>query len=77
MKCSSLIGVGVMSLVAACSDDGDRRTRRRVTLVAYDSFPPKETPLNDALAEFTADTGIEVDIVTAGDAGTMVTKATC
>jgi thiamine transport system substrate-binding protein len=43
--------------------------------VAYDSFPTKDTPLNDALAEFTADTGIDVSIVIAGDAGTMVTKA--
>ena len=43
--------------------------------MAYDSFPTKDTPLNAALAAFTADTGIAVNIVTAGDAGTMVTKA--
>ena len=47
-----------------------------ITMVAYDSFPTADTALNDALAEFTADTGITVDIVTAGDTGTMVTKAT-
>lgn len=57
--------------VAACSDDGPTTIR----LVTYDSFPTKDTPLNDALAEFSADTGIAVQIVIAGDAGTMVTKA--
>jgi thiamine transport system substrate-binding protein len=46
-----------------------------VTLVAYDSFPPKDTSLNEALAEFTKSTGIGVNLVIAGDTGTMVTKA--
>ena len=46
-----------------------------ITLVAYDSFPPEKTTLNDALDEFTKSTGIAVKIVIAGDAGTMVTKA--
>jgi thiamine transport system substrate-binding protein len=57
--------------IAACGDDGPTTVR----LVTYDSFPTKDTPLNEALAEFTADTGIGVEIVVAGDAGTMVTKA--
>jgi thiamine transport system substrate-binding protein len=57
--------------VVACGDDGPTTVR----LVTYDSFPTKDTPLNDALAEFTRDTGIGVEIVVAGDAGTMVTKA--
>ncbi len=47
----------------------------KVTLVAYDSFPEKDTSLNDALAAFTAETGIDVDLVIAGDTGTMVSKA--
>ena len=66
--------------VVACSDDGESSPTTAgppaaITLVAYDSFPTKDTPLNAALAAFTADTGIAVSIVTAGDAGTMVTKA--
>lgn len=66
--------------VVACGDDGGSSTTTAgppaaITLVAYDSFPTKDTPLNDALAAFTADTGIDVKIVIAGDAGTMVTKA--
>ncbi len=46
-----------------------------VTLVTYDSFPEADTSLNDALAEFTADTGIDVDVLVAGDTGTMLSKA--
>lgn len=60
-----------MSLIA-CGDD-DPKT---LTMLVYDSFPTEGTPLNDALAEFTRDTGIKVQLLTAGDAGTMVTKAT-
>jgi thiamine transport system substrate-binding protein len=55
------------------TDTGPART---VRLVTYDSFPVADTSLNDALAEFTADTGIDVQIVSAGDTGTMVSKAT-
>lgn len=46
-----------------------------ITLVTYDSFPAEGTSLNDALAAFTADTGIGVELVIAGDTGTMVSKA--
>ena len=43
---------------AACSDDDPNA----VTLVVYDSFPTADTSLNEALASFTADTGIDVEI---------------
>lgn len=46
-----------------------------ITLVTYDSFPEADTSLNDALDEFSAETGIEVDILSAGDTGTMLSKA--
>jgi thiamine transport system substrate-binding protein len=46
-----------------------------ITLVAYDSFPEGDTPVNDALAAFTAETGIGVDVLIAGDTGTMLAKA--
>jgi len=46
-----------------------------VTLVTYDSFPQSDTSLNDALAEFTAQTGIDVEILDGGDTGTMLSKA--
>jgi thiamine transport system substrate-binding protein len=46
-----------------------------ITLVAYDSFPESGTSLNDALDAFTDETGIEVELLIAGDAGTMLSKA--
>lgn len=46
-----------------------------VTLIAYDSFPDKDTALNEALAEFTKESGIDVTLVRAGDTGSMVSKA--
>ncbi len=58
-------------LVLAC---GGGEQASSVTLITHDSFPT-EGPLNGALAAFTADTGIGVELVTAGDAGTMVSKA--
>jgi thiamine transport system substrate-binding protein len=61
--------------VAACGgDDGNT-----VTLVAYDSFDlgttDEPTAVRVALDEFTAETGIQVDVVIAGDTGTMLSKA--
>ena len=43
--------------------------------MTYDSFPAEGTPLNDALAAFTEETGIAVELLAAGDTGTMVSKA--
>jgi thiamine transport system substrate-binding protein len=45
-----------------------------VTLVVYDSFPDEGTHV-DALERFSADTGIGVELLVAGDTGTMVAKA--
>lgn len=58
--------------LAACGDDPET-----VTLVTYDSFPASdpENPLYQAFAEFTAETGIEVEVLVAGDTGTMLSKA--
>lgn len=73
--------VGSVALAACGSSDTGPSTgtnsvpAQSITMVVYDSFPVEGTALNDALAEFTADTGIDVQLVTAGDAGTMVTKA--
>lgn len=71
---ASITGAAMALGFVACSGDGGTAPVT-VTLVAYDSFPTEKTPLNDALATFTEDTGITVKIVTAGDAGAMVSKA--
>ncbi len=67
--------VAMTGLVSCGSDGGSAAGPVNLTLVAYDSFPKEGTPLNDALDAFAADTGIAVDVVTAGDTGTMVSKA--
>jgi thiamine transport system substrate-binding protein len=78
MNRTRLLLLGAVVL-AACSSDLDTTTSDAepvaLRLVTYDSFPTEGTSLNDALAEFTADTGHTVTIVVAGDAGTMVNKA--
>ena len=57
--------------------DGDSAYGESITLVAYESFPTDpENPVVEALATFTAETGIDVEILIAGDTGTMLSKAT-
>ena len=60
--------------ISACGGS-DAKQDATVTLVAYDSFPTEGTGINDRLAEFTEQTGIDVEILIAGDTGTMLTKA--
>ena len=60
-----------LPVTAAASSDSPTS----ITLVVYDSFPPEGTSLNAALDRFTDETGINVEVVVAGDAGTMVSKA--
>jgi len=66
------VALVALSPLAACSGSD---AEGPVRLVTYSSFPSEGTGVNDALAAFTADTGIEVEIVVAGDTGTMVAKA--
>jgi len=64
--------VGVATLLASCGGTSSTSiTPESLTIVAYDSF----TPPDGAFDAFTAETGITVRIVTAGDAGEMVSKA--
>lgn len=65
------VAVTAVALAGCGGDDGPVTLR----LVTYDSFPTEGTGVNDALAEFTAETGITVELAIAGDAGTMVSKA--
>jgi thiamine transport system substrate-binding protein len=71
-------------LTAGCGGDDDADTdsssvpadaSSTLTLVAYDSFPVADTDLNTALGSFTEQTGIDIEILIAGDTGTMVSKA--
>ncbi len=75
---AALALVALPALVAACGDDdagGASLDGQTVTLLTYDSFPESDTTLNEALEAFSADTGVDVELAIAGDAGTMVSKA--
>ncbi len=68
-------GVAVASCASDSNDDTQADADGPITLVTYESFPTEETPINDQLAAFTESTGIDVEILVAGDAGTMLSKA--
>ncbi len=61
----------VALIVAACGSGGD--DPESVTLLAHDSFAEAVTP--ETFAAFTAETGIKVEVLAAGDAGAMVNQA--
>ena len=66
-----------MLVAAACGgddggDDGDD-AGRPITLVVYDSWTDARS--TTSLAAFTDETGIDVEVLRAGDTGTMVSKA--
>ncbi|MFM8867586.1 MAG: thiamine ABC transporter substrate-binding protein, partial [Ilumatobacteraceae bacterium] len=56
-------------VVAGC---GSTESGVTLTVLAHESF----TPSAGIFDEFTAETGIQVEVIAAGDAGSMVTKAT-
>ena len=63
--------LGSAIVAASCTSSSSQNTSTEVTLIAYDSFTPEEG-IFDA---FTQQTGATVKVVTAGDTGTMVSKA--
>jgi thiamine transport system substrate-binding protein len=62
-------------ITSTAADGGADLEPVDLTLVVYDSFPLEGTSLNDALAAFTTSSGVDVELVSAGDAGTMASKA--
>jgi len=65
---SRILGMVIAMLLASC---GGAKEPATLTLLAHDSFTPSEGIFD----QFTADTGIRVQVVRSGDAGTLVTKA--
>lgn len=71
-RITSLFATTAAVVAGACSaDDGRSASPTTLTLVAYDFFILPE----DAFADFTAATGIAVEIALGGDAGEVVSKA--
>ncbi|NNE12583.1 MAG: thiamine ABC transporter substrate-binding protein [Ilumatobacter sp.] len=69
---ATFVGVALAATAAACSGDEPSSLK----LLAYESFPvDPDDALVAALDDFTADTGIDVEIVIAGDTGTMLSSA--
>lgn len=66
--------LAVVLVVTACGDDAATETPDTLKLIAHDSFAGVAGEVG-AFDPFTAETGIEVDIVAAGDAGSMVNQA--
>lgn len=73
----ALVVVLLSLLVTACDDDNDdgtaepgNETADTVTLVTHDSFLVSDSVLD----EFTRDTGIDVEVVPAGDAGQALSQ---
>jgi thiamine transport system substrate-binding protein len=60
-----------VAAISACGSSGPSS----LTLVTYSSFPAEGTPLNEAIDAFEEQSGVSVEILVAGDTGTMVTKA--
>ncbi|MGH8944804.1 MAG: thiamine ABC transporter substrate-binding protein, partial [Acidimicrobiia bacterium] len=59
-------------VVAACGGSAAEETPESLTLVAHNSFADGVT--EETFAPFTDDTGIVVEVVGAGDAGSMVNQ---
>lgn len=79
---SVIVVCSIVSILAlsSCNSSDDKTSRSsdsstKIKLISYDSFPKKDTGLNTALKKFEKDSGIKVEIVNAGDTGTMVSKA--
>ena len=72
---AGLVAAACGSDDAASTTDTTAPVADSVTLVTYDSFPEADTSLNDALADFSTETGIDIEILVAGDTGTMLSKA--
>jgi thiamine transport system substrate-binding protein len=72
-RTAAAVGLVATMVPAVAAASGDERDA--ITLIAYESFPTEGTPLNETIDAWSAETGIDVDIVVAGDAGTMVSKA--
>jgi thiamine transport system substrate-binding protein len=67
---TALIG---LALIVAASGGETAETPDRLTLVSHDSFADAVT--DETFTAFTDETGIEVEVLAAGDAGGMVTQA--
>jgi thiamine transport system substrate-binding protein len=65
-----VIGILAVTSAAACAKDDNPAAPATVKLIAHDSFAIADS----ALAAFTEQTGLEIEVISAGDAGAMVNQ---
>lgn len=63
----------LLSVIAGACSSGSTESPETLTLMAHDSFANAVT--DETFAPFTEETGIDVEVVAGGDAGSMVTQA--
>lgn len=68
---TTIVTVAVVLGTAACGASSGSEGTTSLTLMGYDGFTPQEGIFDS----FTRQTGITVNVVTAGDTGTMMSKA--
>jgi len=71
MKFRLLFAIACLTTAACATEEARETTPTSLRLLAHDSF----TPTEGIFDSFTQETGIQVEIVRGGDAGTLVTKA--
>ena len=72
MKLRKILTLAVLMAVVACGPE-EAETPEMLRLMAHDSFAGSVS--EDTFAGFTESTGIEVEMIAAGDAGSMVNQA--
>ncbi len=73
MRPLSKTSLAIALLLVACGGDERAGTPESITLIAHESFAEGANAI-DAFASFTADTGIEVDVLASDDAGTLINQ---
>ncbi len=74
MRKGLLLTLAFVVAVTACAGPGSEEAPNPLTLIAHDSFAGTALE-SGAFDPFTAETGIDVEIVAAGDAGSLVNQA--
>lgn len=69
----SIVTMALALMVAACGDDAQTETPEEITLIAHESFAGSTN--EDTFAPFTEETGVGVNVIASGDAGTLVNEA--
>lgn len=65
--------LAALLVVAACSDRSGEETPDTLRILSHDSF--RDAVTEETFAAFTEETGIAVEVIAAGDAGSMVNQA--